>query len=316
MLNINLPEKYDNDVLEKILDKVASNSLFNSSEMTDLERKFLNGVIRQVKPKKILEVGVAAGGGSSIMLNAIKDINDSFLYSIDYSKEYYRDTSKDTGFIVNDNFDYLKSKWKLYTGGGAAKFIEEIGPDIDLCLLDTVHANPGEFLDFLVILPYMKKNAVIIIHDISISDTCLTLFNCIRGEKISFNDKNELFNNYGIGAIILDDNIMNYIFDYFFLLKLDWKYMLKDEDIEDIIRVFLKVYDKKYVEFFTKIVNYQKDKIGQYFEINIKEIQYINKLSWFIPFRDIRDNFRLNKINKLKNKKIKESKKNMKYFYI
>ena len=104
------PAYYENNILEEILDKI------NSSEMTNLERKFLNGVIRQVKPKKILEIGVAAGGGSSIILNAIKDIENSVLYSIDYSEKYYRNNSKDTGFIVNENFSYLKDKWKLYTG--------------------------------------------------------------------------------------------------------------------------------------------------------------------------------------------------------
>ena len=154
---INNPADYENNILEEILDKI------NSSEMTNLERKFLNGVIRQVKPKKILEIGVAAGGGSSIILNAIKDIENSVLYSIDYSEKYYRNNSKDTGFIVNENFSYLKDKWKLYTGGVSAKFIEEIGADIDLCLLDTVHSNPGEFLDFLMILPYLKKNLYLVL---------------------------------------------------------------------------------------------------------------------------------------------------------
>lgn len=155
MINLYEPEKIDNNILDEI------NHVFdeenNRSEMTYLERKFLNGVVRTVKPKKILEVGVAAGGGSAIILNAIKDIKDSFLYSIDYSEAYYRDCTKKTGFIVDEQFHDLKSKWKLYTGGLAAKFMYEIGGEIDLCLLDTAHSNPGEFIDFLIILPYLKK---------------------------------------------------------------------------------------------------------------------------------------------------------------
>lgn len=53
------------------------------SEMSEHERRFLNGIIRELKPEKILEVGVSAGRSSVIILNAIKDIEDAKLYSID-----------------------------------------------------------------------------------------------------------------------------------------------------------------------------------------------------------------------------------------
>lgn len=51
--------------------------------MSEHERRFLNGIIRELKPEKILEVGVSAGRSSVIILNAIKDIEDAKLYSID-----------------------------------------------------------------------------------------------------------------------------------------------------------------------------------------------------------------------------------------
>ena len=222
MINLYEPEKIDNNILDEI------NHVFdeenNRSEMTYLERKFLNGVVRTVKPKKILEVGVAAGASSSIILNAIKDIDDSFLYSVDYNNEYYRDTSKMSGFIVNKEFQHLSNKWKLYTGGVTAKFIESIGRNIDLCLLDAMHRNPGEFLDFLMVLPYLKKGAVLVIHDIQLflkqvtAVTCGTLFASIKGKKIILKDPSfTSIENGNIGAIILDDNIKDYITDYFLL---------------------------------------------------------------------------------------------------
>ena len=276
---INNPENFDNYILDEINSILEENTPGNKlSEMTYLERKFLNGIIRLTKPKKILEVGVAAGGSSSIILNAVKDIDNSILYSIDYNKKFYRDKNKDSGFIVKEKFPHLLKNHKLYTGGVSAKFMDEIGGDIDLCLLDTMHSNPGEFLDFLMILPYMKKNATIIIHDIFTAPTNLILFASIRGEKILFKDKNQIFKNYGIGAVILDDNIMDFVFDYFFLLKLNWNYMISDEDIEYIIKLFQKHYDKDTVEFFIKIVNENK-----------KEL-FVNKILSYI----------IDKINKLK----------------
>ena len=296
------PEEYDNHILNEINNTLDIETYGNKiSEMTYLERKFLNGIIRQYKPNKILEVGVAAGGGSSIILNAIKDMDNTKLYSIDYSKKFYRNNNKDTGFIVNDKFPHLMNKWKLYTGGVAAKFIEEIGNDIDLCILDAMHSNPGEFLDFLMVLPYLKKNAAVVIHDIFTSSTCLTLFNTIRGKKILFDNKEEFFNNYGIGAVILDDNIMGHIFDIFFLLKLGWNYMPSDLDIKIIIELFKKHYSKDLVSFFIKIANINKKNF--YISKNFnKEINKINKLSWWIPFPKMRYNFKQRKISELNNK--------------
>lgn len=285
---INNPENFDNDILDEINSILDEDTPGNKlSEMTYLERKFLNGIIRLTKPKKILEVGVAAGGSSSIILNAVKDMENSILYSIDYNKKFYRDKNKDSGFIVKEKFPHLVKNHKLYTGGVSAKFMDEIGGNIDLCLLDTMHSNPGEFLDFLMILPYVKKNAIIIIHDIFTAPTNLILFSAIRGEKILFKDKNQIFKNYGIGAIILDENIMDYAFDYFFLLKLNWNYMISDEDIEYILKLFQKHYDKDMVEFFIKIVDYNKkelffNKILSYIIDKINKLKIIleEKISW------------------------------------
>lgn len=299
---INNPENFDNHILDEINSILDEETPGNKlSEMTYWERKFLNGIIRLTKPKKILEVGVAAGGSSSIILNAVKDMDNSILYSIDYNEKFYRDKSKDSGFIVKEKFPHLLKNRKLYTGGVSAKFMDEVGGNIDLCLLDTMHSNPGEFLDFLMILPYLKKNAIIIIHDIFTANTNLILFSAIRGDKILFKDKNQIFKNYGIGAVVLDDNIMDFIFDYFFLLKLNWSYMPTEEDIEYIIKLFKKYYDNEMVEFFTKIVNYNKKEF--YTSKPLSDYaNKINKIAWWIPFRKARDNFRERKINELKNK--------------
>ena len=57
--------------------------------MKEFEQKFINGIIRKIKPQKILEVGVSAGGSTSIILNAIKDIDGAKLYSIEVLDYWY-----------------------------------------------------------------------------------------------------------------------------------------------------------------------------------------------------------------------------------
>ena len=263
-MQIKDPQNYDNHILNDIN--------VDCSEMNEIDKKFLNGVIRQVKPKKILEVGVAAGNSSVIILNAIKDIDGALLYSIDYNKMHYSIKNKETGFIVKEKYPNLLNKYKLYTGGVSAKFLNEIGYDIDLCLLDTAHANPGEFLDFLMVLPYLKRNAIVIIHDVCFHTfrnsfrecyTCGVLFSCIDSKQ-KIIAKDIYFNQIGnIGMAVLSDNIMNRIYDYFHLLTLSWKYLLSDEDIFIITNFLSKHYGEKYADLFKNISLFYntKDKI-------------------------------------------------------
>ena len=307
-MTINKPEKFENEIVDEIND-ILNIKLFQEktiSEMSYLERCFLNGIIRQAKPKKILELGVSAGGSSAIILNAIKDFDNAKLYSVDYNTKLYYDNSKNTGFIIDEKFSNLKNKWKLYTGGTAAKYMEEIGGEINLCLIDTMHINPGEFLDFLIVLPYLKKNAILILHDIALhyngnerhSITNCILFSCLRGKKLSFNEG--LWNSFAnIGAVILDENVKDNILDYLYLLTLPWQYLPSYNDILECQKLFSKNYEEEFVDTFMNIMLVNKK-----FFINDKNLiesrndkldrlnKLIDTLAWWIPIRKWRDNFR------------------------
>ena len=154
----------ESKVLNEILDGITVNS-----EMSLLDKEFLNSLLLRLKPKKILEVGVAAGASSVIILNAIKNNKNSRLYSIDFAKRWYRDEFYESGFLVNKYYPKLSDKWKMYSGDYAFSFMEEIGGDIDFCLIDTTHAVPGEILDFLMVLPFLKEHAVVVFHDTALN---------------------------------------------------------------------------------------------------------------------------------------------------
>jgi hypothetical protein len=104
-----------------IYNKINNHNLFRCSRMWGNQRTFLNGVIRKFKPKKILEIGVAEGGSSVVILNAIKDIKNSHLFSIDLS------TNDMIGYCVKNIFHNLSNKWSLFTGNVPAKFMKNIG---------------------------------------------------------------------------------------------------------------------------------------------------------------------------------------------
>ena len=226
------------------------------------QREFLNGVVRKFKPKKIIELGVAEGGSSLIILNAITDIKNSHLYSVDLSTHYL------IGSCVKNYFPNFLSKWSLYTGYTASKFLEKIGGEIDMAFLDTSHFEPGEILDFLIILPFLKKGAIVVFHDIGNQITnCkgkksrrefapYIIFNIIKGKKFLPSGNGILTKD--IGAIQLEKNQEKYIHDYFRALGGQWEYLPEEKDIYMIKELFKKYYDKDCLIMFEEAISFNR----------------------------------------------------------
>lgn len=213
-------------------------------EMTEAETKFLIHQLVQNKPKKILEIGVAAGGTTQYILNNMPE--DARLFSVDISKNYYREKDKESGYIVKELCnDDIQKKWTTYLGYDIIDCIDDIGGDIDFVVIDTVHAMPGEYLSYLVVLPYLKKNAVVILHDIHINyayiggshtdlnkesikikswqknSYCTTLL----FSTISSNHKIILRDGISnIGGFYIDDSTRENVFDVFQSLFAAWDY--------------------------------------------------------------------------------------------
>ena len=78
--------------------KIRDNLSEDGAEMSELQLSMLCGLIKEYRPQKIVEVGVAAGGTTAVILNCLSLIElDTWVYSVDLSERYYRDTSKKTG---------------------------------------------------------------------------------------------------------------------------------------------------------------------------------------------------------------------------
>ena len=262
------PENYQRYIINRIRKRLKGPIIMGFDEFA-----FVNGLIRKFRPKKILEIGVCSGGMSAVILNAIMDIKDSFLYSCDLEVKHYLNSQFEVGCVVKNNFPEFLNKWKLYTGNTTAAFIEEIGNNIDFAFIDTAHVMPGEVLNMIEILPFLKKNAVItfddIDHQVRKSLFKLTdfypcnnlLFSVLRGKKIIYNQKNNnIFNFRKLGAVILDNDQKNYYFEYFYLLSNNWSYMPNKFEIDLIRRLVEKYYKPYYLSMFDKAIelNYEK----------------------------------------------------------
>lgn len=258
-------------------------------EMTEWQLSFLCGLIKTYCPRKIVEIGVAAGGTTAVMLSCVSMLGlDTEIYSIDVSERYYKDKNKATGYLVENNKKDLAkgNKYKLYRGGISVKYLEDIGDDIDFLILDTVHFLPGEILDFLACYPKLKSGAIVVLHDIimnHLSDhinafaTKVLLCSAV-GEKIRCKGDNNQFNSPGIGAFQITPDTGKYIENMFSALTITWNYMPDSVHIELYRRWFLQYYNDNLVEEFEEAIKMNQITMERKTKRTVEEIHSIYEL--------------------------------------
>jgi len=268
--------EYHNYQREYLTEKIKK---YAGYELSNNEAYFLNGIIRKFKPNHCLELGVSRGGSSIIILNALKDINNSFLVSLDINENCYNNKNEKTGYAVNKYFPELAiNKWQLFTGRQPHIFLSKLKMKFDFLFLDTVHYAPGEMINFIEVLPFLEENTIVVLHDIifhlpslnyynqkdtKIHPSQIYLISSLIGEKIILASKNNNIEN--IGAVILYPNQEKYYLNYFLLLLSPWNYLPKDTFIDELIK-FVKTYYKKeiYISLFNRSIEENKLYIKKY----------------------------------------------------
>lgn len=241
----------------KIINRLTDNEY--GSEMSERQLAFLCGLIKKYKPQKIVEVGVAAGGTTAVILNCIAMLElDTQMVSIDLSTNFHADKSRKTGYLAEECKEILDKKLQhtLYTGKFAVEYFEKIGGDIDFLILDTVHSMPGELLDFLAFYPLLKQGAVVVLHDIALNHfhnqptqiATKILFDMIAAEKLYGIDDDDTLLNIGAFMITADTN--KYIDSVFSALTLTWHYQLQKEELSLYRNFYCKHYSADYLELF------------------------------------------------------------------
>lgn len=206
-------------------------------EMSPWQIAFLSGLIKKFKPKKVLEVGVSAGGGAVALLNALKSLdNESELYSVDVSEYWYKDKSKKVGWVAKLH-ESNYANWHLSGGKYLPEVITKYNVKFDLCILDSVHSCPGEILDYLVALPYMNMGGIFVFHDTTLylsqsASNCYAtrvLSDCIVGNKFCCLDTT-INNLPNIEAVQITEDTIKYSANVIQSLAMKWAYTISDHE--------------------------------------------------------------------------------------
>lgn len=249
------------------------------------DASMINGLIRKLKPKNLLEIGVARGGSSILILNAIKDFPDSRLVSIDIREQFFGNMTKKTGYLVKEKFPELANKWTLFLGDWPYKFLPKLNLKFEFVFLDSAHVIPGEVMNLIEIFPFLEENAIIVLHDITwhffpvyntnfnifdskVMPSQIFLMSSLIGEKILLPEGTNSFIN--IGVVCLSKNQKKYFMNYFLLLMNIWQYLPTNEQLDGLRKFIIKYYDNK---LFLRIFDFSVEKNIKFFQ-NLKENKY------------------------------------------
>lgn len=236
------------------------------SEMTSFQHSFLCGLIKENRPKKIVEVGVSAGGTTALILRCLKMLNmESEMYSVDLMERWYRNEEHKTGFVATKILQELKGRINHHflLGNSFPFFLEQIGDNIDFLILDTTHTLPGEYLDFIACLPFLKEGCVVVLHDtienhLTYRDAEVAtklLFDIVRADE-KYYMLEETINIGGfpnIAAFRVGKETKENIRDLFSAMTVSWGYLLEEREKQKYREIIKKYYGERYLQLFDRI---------------------------------------------------------------
>ncbi len=245
------------------------------SEMTDFQQAFLCGAIKEKKPKKILEVGVSAGGTTAVILECLKELgNECEMYSVDWLDFYYLEPEKQVGFFARNNMEKIcgKTCHRFLSGNSIPFFIEEIGAEIDCLILDTCHRLPGELMDFIAVLPFLKNGCMVILHDVGENMLNLNegheediatklLFTSVSGKKYYMPENDPNLNEYmisNIAAFVVDETTGENIDNSVMALSSTWQMALSVTEVKKYREIVRKYHKREVYNLFERVTRAQE----------------------------------------------------------
>jgi predicted O-methyltransferase YrrM len=154
------------NIREHIIDKLSKIPAFHGAMVSPLEGPIIYTIIRCLKPRLVVETGVANGASSTFILSALEKNNLGKLYSIDLpSKDLL--LKEEIGWLVPQ---YLRHRWELIIGDSKIvlpKLLAELG-HVDIFLHDSLHTLEHVLFELKESYNYIPKGGFLIVDDINV----------------------------------------------------------------------------------------------------------------------------------------------------
>lgn len=224
------------DLAQKAADLVPPKWV--GGNISEYDVRFLSGLVNFARPRTLVEIGVASGWSSAVILNRLKQTHgsDSFqLNAIDLFEDFYLDAKYKTGHAVTELVPDLKSNYNLLTGRIAPDAMADVGK-VDFSFIDAHHYHPWTTLDFLAVLPFMEKGRWVAFHDINLCTIerhkhtnrgPFYMFHLWQDTKLQSTQNPSM-----IGAVLLERQPHQYLRDILEILHTPWELSLEESDLQ------------------------------------------------------------------------------------
>lgn len=130
---------------------------------------FLLSLIESARPRNIVEIGVASGASTCMMLKFFEAIgHHTALSSFDLAQTVYNHPDKPIGHLVHKTYPDGAPGWQLNLGTMSSDVATLIDGKADFVFIDANHNHPWPALDTLMALGFAKPGSFIQHHDINL----------------------------------------------------------------------------------------------------------------------------------------------------
>lgn len=140
------------------------------ASISDQDAAFFVGLLMAVRPGKIVEIGVASGWGSVMLLEALEaaGVEQYEYFGVDIAERFFYDDNYATGQAVSEVVPALARRYRLLTGCSITEVAPQIGGGIDFAFIDAHHMHPWATLDLLSVLPFLVPESWVALHDLNL----------------------------------------------------------------------------------------------------------------------------------------------------
>jgi hypothetical protein len=183
--------------------------------ITEGDARFLHDLILDVHPSVAIELGVASGCSSAVILEAMRQCPNATkgvrLHAFDITERCYFDSSHPTGDAVAELTPWNVPHYRFTVGDVLVARERLAGQNVPFAFIDANHLHPWATVDLLGLLPALAPSAWVALHDVRLPFVPGRMDTRGHGARHLFEtwpgEKRQGGTDDNIGAIRLPDNL-------------------------------------------------------------------------------------------------------------